>query len=222
MFRLTPWSHGIWFSTDKNIQRSQETGPNFHFLSEKLIESESREKVSFKTSSPQGSPFCPTFPLLLCPRTPPCWNYSSNFHWSKDTSFQLGLSTTQPLWLALRTGWFLVEIRPCCSFSYPDLDEQSWHLHQLSFSEHLRKIALPPFWSVRTLELTKLLHAFLRCVSKVVCCPSSCLHHQHTANLFGIYSSQFLQHILTQVGDCTPCIRFDSPVQFSYTSQVAQ
>ena len=110
MFRLTPWSHGIWFSTDKNIQRSQETGPNFHFLSEKLIESESREKVSFKTSSPQGSPFCPTFPLLLCPRTPPCWNYSSNFHWSKDTSFQLGLSTTQPLWLALRTGWFLVEI----------------------------------------------------------------------------------------------------------------
>ena len=153
MFRLTPWSHGIWFSTDKNIQRSQETGPNFHFLSEKLIESESREKVSFKTSSPQGSPFCPTFPLLLCPRTPPCWNYSSNFHWSKDTSFQLGLSTTRPLWLALRTGWFLVEIRPCCSFSYPDLDEQSWHLHQLSFSEHLRKIALPPFWSVRTLEL---------------------------------------------------------------------
>ena len=55
MFQLTPWSHGIWFSTDKNIQRSQETGPNFHFLSEKLIESESREEVSFKTSSPQGS-----------------------------------------------------------------------------------------------------------------------------------------------------------------------
>ena len=59
MFRLTPWSHGIWFSTDKNLQRSQETGPYFHFLSETLTESESREKVSFKLQPLRGLGFVP-------------------------------------------------------------------------------------------------------------------------------------------------------------------
>ena len=69
MFRLTPWSHGIWFSTDKNIQRSQETGPNFHFLSETLTESESREKVSFKLQPLRGVALShfPTPPLSSNP-----------------------------------------------------------------------------------------------------------------------------------------------------------
>ena len=69
MFRLTPWSHGIWFSTDKNIQRSQETRPNFHFLSETLTESESREKVSFKLQPLRGVALShfPTPPLSSNP-----------------------------------------------------------------------------------------------------------------------------------------------------------
>ena len=59
------------------MQRSQETGPYFHFLSETVTESESREKVSFKLQPLRGLGFVPlslsSFVLepLLVEITPP-------------------------------------------------------------------------------------------------------------------------------------------------------
>ena len=97
MFRLTPWSHGIWFSTDKNYT---EITRNWALLSLSLsgIERKWKQgKVSFKLHPLRGLRFVPLSlssfvlePLLV-------EKYSSSFHWSKDASFQLWLSTSQPL-----------------------------------------------------------------------------------------------------------------------------
>ena len=73
-FGIPPWSHGIWFTTDRKITIDHKTSRlNFHFPLSLSIESESRvQREMVKTSTPQG---CPLFfdwliPLLHRPRGP--------------------------------------------------------------------------------------------------------------------------------------------------------
>ena len=67
MFQLTPWSHGIWFSTDKNIQRSQETGPNFHFLSDRKWKQGKKWVLNFNPSGVSVLSHFPSPPLSSNP-----------------------------------------------------------------------------------------------------------------------------------------------------------
>ena len=122
MFRLTPWSHGIWFSTDKNYT---EITRNWALLSLSLsgIERKWKQgKVSFKLHPLRGLRFVPlslsSFVLepLLVENNPPV----SSFQWQTNAS-------ANDLWLShegllCRVGSVNLQVLSRTFFLYPGKD----------------------------------------------------------------------------------------------------